>query len=165
MTTRRTLASDLRSVGELKAVGGTTAPRTGRHRAETDQPGEGSQPPAWNNSTTVIRTIRDALVKADTRRAADPSPLASGPAPRLERPIAYRSGAVAMSIWTTRAKELVSCGDLVAISILAHADAVGRIVAETDGGQIQCLLVRGSHTKPGEFVTVDEDQLLVRVFR
>lgn len=70
-----------------------------------------------------------------------------------------------MSTWTTRAKEPVRCGDLVALSVLRHADAVGRIVAEADDGQIKCLLVRGSHTEPGEFVTVDEDQLLVRVFR
>jgi len=70
-----------------------------------------------------------------------------------------------MSIWTTRAKELVGVGDLVAVSLLAHADAVGRIVAETGEGQVQCLLVRGGSAGPGAFVTVEEDQLLVRVFR
>lgn len=69
-----------------------------------------------------------------------------------------------MSVWTTRANELVSFGDLVALSVLAHADAVGRIVAEADEGKIQCVLVRGGNATPGSFVTVEEDQLLVRVF-
>ncbi|HCT77230.1 MAG TPA: hypothetical protein DGG94_07450 [Micromonosporaceae bacterium] len=69
-----------------------------------------------------------------------------------------------MSIWTTRANEIVSLGDLVALSVLDHADAVGRIVAQRDGGLIQCVLVRGSSVKPGEFIEVEEDQLLVRVF-
>ncbi|GIH07110.1 hypothetical protein Rhe02_51770 [Rhizocola hellebori] len=71
---------------------------------------------------------------------------------------------MAMSIWTTRANEPVGFGDLVAISVLKHADAVGRIVARRDSGRIQCVLVRGSSVKPGEFVEVEEDQLLVRVF-
>ncbi len=47
-----------------------------------------------------------------------------------------------MSIWTTRADEPVGCGDLVARSVLKHADAVGRIVARTDVGLIQCTMVR-----------------------
>lgn len=68
-----------------------------------------------------------------------------------------------MSIWTTRANEMVSLGDLVALSVLDHADAVGRIVAQRDSGLIQCVLVRGSSVKPGEFVEVEEDQLLIRV--
>ena len=60
MTMRHTLASDLCTLRELKAGCDTTAPRIGRHRAEADGPGAGSQTPAWNNSTTVIQTIRDA---------------------------------------------------------------------------------------------------------
>lgn len=70
-----------------------------------------------------------------------------------------------MSIWITRANELVGHGDLVALSVLKHADAVGRIVAQRDSGLIQCVLVRGNRVKPGEFVEVGEDQLLVRVYR
>lgn len=67
-----------------------------------------------------------------------------------------------MSLWTTRSAELVGIGDTVALSVLEHADAIGRIVAKTDDDQIQCLLV--CHTnKPGAFVTVGEDQLLLRV--
>ncbi|WP_020519396.1 hypothetical protein [Catelliglobosispora koreensis] len=69
-----------------------------------------------------------------------------------------------MSTWTTRADEQVSFGDLVALSVLAHSDAVGRIVAEGDNGKIQCVLVRGGTTKAGDFVTVEEEQLLVRVY-
>ncbi len=70
-----------------------------------------------------------------------------------------------MSVWTTRADELVGFGDLVALGVLRHADAVGRIVAETDRGLIQCLILRGNHLTPGEFIEVEEDQLLIRVFR
>lgn len=69
-----------------------------------------------------------------------------------------------MSVWTTRANELVSFGDLVALSVLRHADAVGRIVAEADSGLIKCVMVRGSSVKPGDFIEVEEDQLLVRVY-
>jgi len=70
-----------------------------------------------------------------------------------------------MSLWKTRANELVSIGDLVALSVLAHADAVGRIVAETESHKIQCILVRGGNCEPGSLVQVEEDQLLVRVYR
>lgn len=67
-----------------------------------------------------------------------------------------------MSLWTTRSEELVGVGDTVALSVLGHADAIGRIVAETADGRIQCQLV--CHTcRPGTFVKVDEDQLLLRV--
>jgi hypothetical protein len=69
-----------------------------------------------------------------------------------------------MSVWTTRADEQVGFGDLVALSVLKHADAVGRIVAEADEGKIRCVLVRGSNCQPGDVVTVDADQLLVKVF-
>lgn len=70
-----------------------------------------------------------------------------------------------MSVWTTRANELVGIGDMVALSVLAHSDAVGRIVAEADRGLIQCVLIRGGNCEPGAFVRVEEDQLLVRVYR
>lgn len=67
-----------------------------------------------------------------------------------------------MSIWTTRSRELVGIGDTVALSVLGHADAIGRIVARTEDDQIQCLLV--CHTcRPNTFIKVDEDQLLLRV--
>jgi len=67
-----------------------------------------------------------------------------------------------MSLWTTRAAELVGIGDTVALSVLGHADAIGRIVAETADDKIQCLLV--CHTdRPNTFVNVDEDQLLLRI--
>lgn len=72
---------------------------------------------------------------------------------------------MAVSIWETRAQELVGIGDMVALSVLAHSDAVGRIVAEAADKKIQCVLVRGSNCKPGDFVTVDAEQLLVRVYR
>ncbi|HZM76649.1 MAG TPA: hypothetical protein VFC19_13030 [Candidatus Limnocylindrales bacterium] len=71
-----------------------------------------------------------------------------------------------MSLWTTRSAELVGIGDTVALSVPGHADAVGRIIAKTDDDQIQCLLVchTSRHTaRPGRFVNVDEDQLLLRV--
>lgn len=67
--------------------------------------------------------------------------------------------------WTTRANEVVGIGDLVALSVLKHSDAVGRIVAEADDGRIQCVLIRGGNCQPGFFVTVDEDQFLIRVYR
>lgn len=67
-------------------------------------------------------------------------------------------------IWTTRANEQVGPGDLVALSVLKRADAVGRIVTGVDEGKIQCVLVRGSNCRAGDVVTVDADQLLVRVF-
>jgi len=72
---------------------------------------------------------------------------------------------VALSVWTCRSDELVGIGDTVALSLLAHSDAIGRIVAQTDDGQIQCLLV-GCHGSccPGGFVTVEEDQLLLRLY-
>ena len=70
-----------------------------------------------------------------------------------------------MSIWTTRANETVRHGDLVALSVLKHADAVGRIVAATDLGLIQCELVRGGSVYPGAYIEVEESQLLVRVYR
>ncbi|GIH10268.1 hypothetical protein Rhe02_83350 [Rhizocola hellebori] len=70
-----------------------------------------------------------------------------------------------MSVWTTRADELVSFGDLVALSVLDRSDAVGRIVAAHDEGLIQCVLVRGNSVRPGELVEVEEHQLLLRVFR
>jgi hypothetical protein len=64
-----------------------------------------------------------------------------------------------MSLWTTRSAELVGIGDTVALSVLEHADAIGRIVARTDDGRIQCLLVCHDH----KFINVDEDQLLLRI--
>jgi hypothetical protein len=70
-----------------------------------------------------------------------------------------------MSIWTTRANETVRIGDLVALSVLRHADAVGRIVAEADRGRIQCELVRGGNHARGKLVHVEPDQLLVKVYR
>jgi len=71
---------------------------------------------------------------------------------------------VAMSLWTTQFDELVGIGDDVALSLLEHSDAVGRIVAKTDDGDIQCLLVRCRSCQRGRMVTVREDQLLVRVY-
>jgi hypothetical protein len=67
-----------------------------------------------------------------------------------------------MSIWTTRSRELVGIGDTVALSVLWHADAVGRIVAKLDDGNIQCLLVCPT-CLPNTFVAVTEDQLLLRL--
>lgn len=71
-----------------------------------------------------------------------------------------------MSLRTCRSEELAGIGDAVALSLLEYPDAVGRIVAKTDDDRIQCLLV-GSHPprRPGTFVTVVEDQLLLRVNR
>ncbi len=63
---------------------------------------------------------------------------------------------------TTCSEELVSIGDTVALSVLGHADAVGRIVAWTEDGRVQCMLVCHS-CAPGTFVTVDKDQLLLRM--
>lgn len=42
---------------------------------------------------------------------------------------------------------------------------MGRIVAEADDNRIQCVLIRGGNCKPGFVVTVEEEQLLVRVYR
>lgn len=42
-----------------------------------------------------------------------------------------------MSIWTTRAQQLVGIGDMVALGVVEHSDAVGRITAETEDGLIQ----------------------------
>lgn len=81
MATRRTLVNDLRTVHEGKAAGDTTATRIGRHRAA---PGQSVQASAWNNSTTVIQTIRSALMEAGVSSAATPT-RAHGPASELER--------------------------------------------------------------------------------
>jgi hypothetical protein len=67
-----------------------------------------------------------------------------------------------MSIWTTRSRELVGIGDTVALSVLGHADAIGRIVAKTDDDQIQCLLVCHACSSKS-FIAVDEGQLLLRL--
>jgi hypothetical protein len=67
-----------------------------------------------------------------------------------------------MSLWTTRSAELVGIGDTVALSMLGHADAIGRIVAKTEDDLIQCLLVCHS-CRGGAFVNVEEDQLLLRI--
>lgn len=69
-----------------------------------------------------------------------------------------------MPKWMTRANEPVGPGDLVALSILSHMDAVGRIVAPGSDGAIQCVMVRGSKVRPGEVVSVEADQLLIRVW-
>lgn len=70
-----------------------------------------------------------------------------------------------MTIWTTRADEPVEVGDLVALSVLKYADAVGRIVAESPGGQVQCVLLRGGRPgSAGTTVLVEPDQLLVKVY-
>jgi hypothetical protein len=71
-----------------------------------------------------------------------------------------------MSLWTTRAYEPVGPGDLVALSVLSHADAVGRIVESNNLNLnlIQCVLVRGNHVKPGTIIEVEQEQLLVRVY-
>ena len=65
--------------------------------------------------------------------------------------------------WATRANETVQVGDLVALSVLKHADAVGRIVAEADDDKVECELVRGGNHASGTFITVERDQLLVKV--
>jgi hypothetical protein len=69
-----------------------------------------------------------------------------------------------MSVWTTRAHELVGLGDLVALSVLSYSDAVGHIAADDGDGEIRCVVVRGSAWPAGESVTVKEHQLLARVF-
>lgn len=69
-----------------------------------------------------------------------------------------------MSTWITWAKEAVQVGDLVALSVLKHSDAVGRIVGETDHGRIQCVLIRGGNGKPGDTIIVEPGQLLVKVY-
>lgn len=67
--------------------------------------------------------------------------------------------------WTTQANEYVGVGDLVALWVAGHRDAVGRIVAEASNGLIECVLERGGYAKPGLRMTVAEDQLLIRVRR
>lgn len=69
-----------------------------------------------------------------------------------------------MSTWTTRANEEVTCGQLVALSVLRHADAVGLILGAAEGGLIRCELWRGRNIKPGAVVVVEEGQLLTRVY-
>lgn len=68
-------------------------------------------------------------------------------------------------IWRTTFGDEVTSGDLVALSVLKHSDAVGRIVAETDNGHVQCALIRGGNRAAGVFVAVEPDQLLVKVYR
>ncbi len=69
-----------------------------------------------------------------------------------------------MSLWTTRSDELVGIGDMVALFISQETETVGRITAETGDGQVQCLVVRGSNNLAGNFINVDADQLLLRVW-
>ncbi len=68
-----------------------------------------------------------------------------------------------MSTWVTRSAELVGVGDMVALSVLGHADAVGRIVGEAEDGQVRCALTCHG-CMPGQ-VVVGEDQLLLRMAR
>jgi hypothetical protein len=70
-----------------------------------------------------------------------------------------------MSSWWTWANERVGIGDLVALHSASHPDAVGRIVSEADDGAIQCELVRGGKAEPGSYLTVTEQQLLLRIPR
>lgn len=89
----------------------------------------------------------------------------TGNQPRLSTPALETCRGVAVSVWTCRSNELVGIGDAVALSVLNRADAVGRIVAKTNDDRIQCLLVgRHGSCSPGWFVTVDEDQLLLRLY-
>lgn len=83
MTTRRMLASDLRAVRDLRSGGETASREIGGHGVEADRPGAGSQPLAWNNSTTIVQIIRDRLVEHAGNVNTGPQP-ALGPAPRLE---------------------------------------------------------------------------------
>jgi len=66
--------------------------------------------------------------------------------------------------WTTRSHEHVDTGDLVALSLLRYSDAVGRIVGEAGDGRVQCVLIRSSSGRSGDRVTVEPDQLLVKVY-
>ncbi len=68
-----------------------------------------------------------------------------------------------MSAWVTRCGDRVGVGDTVALSVLTHADAIGRIVGAGEGGQVRCALV--CHGCMPCQVAVDEDQLLLRMAR
>lgn len=66
--------------------------------------------------------------------------------------------------WITRGKERVGIGDLVALSMLKHSDAVGRILGPVGEGLVLCELIRGGNKAAGKTVVVEPDQLLVRVW-
>lgn len=68
-----------------------------------------------------------------------------------------------MAMIMTQAGEQVGWGDLVALDVLLHPDAIGCIVGGDESGDIQCVLVRCGHCKPGRVVTVAKDQILLRV--
>jgi len=66
-------------------------------------------------------------------------------------------------IWRIRANEEVGPGDLVALSLAYHADAVGRIIGRAGDDLVECELIRGRRVTVGRRVEVAADQLLVRV--
>jgi hypothetical protein len=67
--------------------------------------------------------------------------------------------------WTTRSGEIVRCGDLVALSLLEHPDAIGQVQGEAGDGQVSCMLVHCKSCRPGRLVAVQEDQLLLLMRR
>ena len=67
-------------------------------------------------------------------------------------------------IWRTGANEEAGPGDLVALSLVYHADAVGRIIGRAGDDLVECELIRGRRVTVGKKVQVAADQLLVRVY-
>jgi hypothetical protein len=67
------------------------------------------------------------------------------------------------SVWTTASGETVTVGDQVALRLLEHPDAIGRIMAETPDGRIECVLVQCGSCPAGGRVSVEEDQLLLHL--
>jgi len=65
--------------------------------------------------------------------------------------------------WTAVSGEIVTVGDQVALRLLEHPDAIGRIMAETPEGRIECVLVHCGSCQAGGRVTVEEDQLLLHL--
>jgi hypothetical protein len=121
--------------------------------------------PPWDDSTVAVERLYGHML-ADGWAARPPQELpAYEPAVPLPRRTPRREEPVAARLWTTQQDEIVTYGDFVALDLAEHADAVGRIVDHTSDNRIQCILLRCNGCQPGAFVTVTEDQLIVRVPR
>jgi hypothetical protein len=121
--------------------------------------------PAWDNSTAIIKRLHQHMVAQGWAGEPTQELLVYEPADPLPRRLTERNRPLTVMIWRTQQGEIVTYGDAVALGIVEHADAVGRIVAQAADGRIQCILVHCNGCQPGVLVTVTEEQLLVRMSR
>lgn len=121
--------------------------------------------PAWDNSTAVIERLHHRMAAQGWAVPPTQELAVYEPAGPLPHRSTGRDRPLTMMIWRTQQDEIVTYGDTVALGVVEHADAVGRIVAQTPDGRIRCILVHCNGCQPGALVTVREEQLLARMDR